>query len=228
MRIGILDHDSAQCAQLRDWLTRPANELQQFAALDALLDARQTGETDCMLVHWQPAINIRRLKEAMDQPVPPVPLLLVIEGSAIDQLTGLLGHPACDYLLRPLRRRELLIRLAVLQKRFDATRSAPATGLAFGPYVFDAQSEQLSLNGQPLPLTQKEFRLALLFFRHLNRPLSRAFILDSVWPDDADFSSRSVDTHVSRVRTKLALAPARGFRLAPVYGFGYRLEQIGG
>jgi DNA-binding response OmpR family regulator len=77
-------------------------------------------------------------------------------------------------------------------------------------------------------MTQKEFRLALLFFRHLDRPLSRAFILESVWPDQAELSSRSIDTHVSRVRSKLNLQPARGFRLVPVYSYGYRLEQING
>jgi DNA-binding response OmpR family regulator len=90
------------------------------------------------------------------------------------------------------------------------------------------RADQLSLNGEAIRTTEKEFRLALLFFRHLGKPLSRAFILESVWPENAEFSSRSMDTHVSRVRTKLGLQPARGFRLAPVYSYGYRLEQIKG
>jgi len=47
-----------------------------------------------------------------------------------------------------------------------------------------------------------------------------------VWSGDAELSSRTLDTHVSRVRTKLGLIPQRGYRLVPVYSFGYRLEQI--
>jgi DNA-binding response OmpR family regulator len=80
--------------------------------------------------------------------------------------------------------------------------------------------------GSTVNLTQKEFDLALLFFRHLGRPLSRAFIRESIWMQEADVPSRTVDTHVSRVRSKLRLRPENGFRLLPVYNFGYRLEQI--
>ena len=85
---------------------------------------------------------------------------------------------------------------------------------------------KLRFGHQIIPVTQKEFALALLFFQHLGRPLSRAFIHEAVWSGDAELSSRTLDTHVSRVRTKLGLIPQRGYRLVPVYSFGYRLEQI--
>jgi DNA-binding response OmpR family regulator len=85
---------------------------------------------------------------------------------------------------------------------------------------------QVQIEGRSVTLTQKEFELALLFFRHLGRPLSRAYIHETVWSRDAELSSRTLDTHVSRVRNKLDLRPAAGFRLVPVYSFGYRLEQI--
>jgi DNA-binding response OmpR family regulator len=83
------------------------------------------------------------------------------------------------------------------------------------------------LSGKPIELTQKEFDLALLFFRHLGRPLSRAFIHESVWSREVELISRTMDTHVSRVRNKLQLRPENGYRLAPVYSYGYRLEQVG-
>ncbi|MFN5354833.1 MAG: helix-turn-helix domain-containing protein, partial [Burkholderiaceae bacterium] len=75
-------------------------------------------------------------------------------------------------------------------------------------------------------LTRKEFLLALLFFRHLGRPLSRATIHEAVWPKVAELNSRSLDTHISRVRSKLALRPENGYRLAPVYSYGYQLEGL--
>jgi len=227
MRIAILEHDHSQYAQLSGWLNRSGAELHRFSTPDAIVHSARKGDIDLLVVHWQPYIAPQRLRELMDLRSPPIPLLLVAERSSIHSLTLLLDQPACDYLLKPLRRIDVETRIDVLEKRFYAPPIAEEQP-AFGPYVFDTRAEQLRLNGQTLRLTQKEFRLALLFFRHLDRPLSRAFILESVWPDQAELSSRSIDTHVSRVRSKLNLQPARGFRLVPVYSYGYRLEQING
>ena len=208
------------------WLRRPSTTLHRFHNLDGLLQGIRKGEIDLMVIHWTPATYVQPLKEAIDHRSPVVPLLLVTDRSALDAQTELLNFPAVDYLLKPLRRVDLITRVEVLTKRFYTASTLPEDRHVFGPYVFDSRTEQLSLNDTPIRLTEKEFRLALLFFRHMGKPLSRAFILDFVWPENGEFSSRSMDTHVSRVRTKLGLQPARGFRLAPVYSYGYRLEQI--
>ncbi len=226
MRIAILDNDTAQAEQMRLWLSNPADELHRFDCMDAMLQRLRKGEIDVMVVHWPAATDLPRLKDAIDQRSPVVPLLLVTERATVDAQTVLLDHPAVDYLLKPLRRTDLVTRVDVLKKRFHPASIKPEDRHVFGPYVFDMRADQLSLNGEAIRTTEKEFRLALLFFRHLGKPLSRAFILESVWPENAEFSSRSMDTHVSRVRTKLGLQPEQGFRLVPVYSYGYRLEQI--
>jgi DNA-binding response OmpR family regulator len=99
--------------------------------------------------------------------------------------------------------------------------------LQFGPYVFETRPGRLLMDGQPIDVTHKEFYLALLFFRNIGRPLSRAFIHESVWVRETAVPSRTMDTHVSRVRNKLQLRPENGFRLVPVYSYGYRLEKLG-
>jgi len=86
---------------------------------------------------------------------------------------------------------------------------------------------RLLKDGSVIDVTQKEFSLALLFFRNIGRPLSRAYIHESVWVRENDVPSRTMDTHVSRVRNKLHLRPENGFRLVPVYSYGYRLEKLG-
>ena len=133
---------------------------------------------------------------------------------------------AFDYLVKPLRRSEVATRIRLLVARVDPSRLAVPT-LDFGPFAFDVRGARLRRDGEAIVLTQKEFDLALLFFSNLGRPLSRATILEAVWPQDTDLSSRTMDTHVSRVRNKLGLRPENGFRLTPVYSYGYRLEQLG-
>ena len=68
--------------------------------------------------------------------------------------------------------------------------------------------------------------LAAFLFRNLGRLLSRGHLLEAVWGRNPDLATRTVDTHISRVRSKLNLRPENGFRLTPTYNFGYRLEKI--
>jgi DNA-binding response OmpR family regulator len=96
----------------------------------------------------------------------------------------------------------------------------------FGDYEFDLGRKHVLVKGNPVSLTQKEFELALLLFRHLSRPLSRAHLLDMIWKQATDIPSRTMDTHVSMLRAKLGLRPENGYRLTPIYGYGYRLERL--
>lgn len=96
---------------------------------------------------------------------------------------------------------------------------------SFGSHAFDPLTSTVRINGERVSLTAKEFGLALLFFRHLDRPLSRDFIMTSVWGRMPIEGSRTLDAHVSQIRRRLNLVPEAGFRLASVYGYGYRLER---
>lgn len=225
MRIALLDSDLQQRKALESMLQGAGHECTAFLRDDALLGALKTEEPDLLIIHWQSRAEDLAVLASAWTMWTELPVLL-IAGRSPDEavLRQIVAGPA-DLLLKPLRRAELLMRLQVLMDRHRPGKLAEDTH-AFGDYVFSPRSARVTLEGREVPLTQKEFELALLFFRHLGRPLSRAFIHESVWSQDAELSSRTMDTHVSRVRSKLSLKPERGFRLAPVYSFGYRLEQI--
>ena len=225
MRIAILDSEADLGVLIARWLAGPTVNLQGFADVDAMLPALHQGDIDLVVVNWDAGIKAQELRDALARQTTPVPVLLLATAAVVPTMLAWLSDTSCDYLIKPVRRTDLVTRISVLQQRFLASRLTDARR-QFGPYVFDTHLGQVRLNQRHLPLTQKEFQLSLLLFRHLGRTLSRAFILESVWPEDADLSSRSVDTHISRVRTKLGLVPTQGFRLLPVYGFGYRLEHI--
>ena len=110
-------------------------------------------------------------------------------------------------------------------------RSSPGAAvqpvLELPPFSIDRKSRTISRDGTPVELKQKEFELAAFLFANADRVLSRGHILESVWGLGPDMDTRTVDTHVSRLRKKLALGSETGWELVAVHGYGYRLERSG-
>ncbi len=228
MRIAILDNDPQQRALITEALGAARHDTVAYARLDHLLAGLREGEEiDLLLWHWQPeSEGWQRLRE-LRQGRPALPVLVVTGRGPEHELASVLAQGVCDYLVSPVRRSDLELRARVLVARSRPDKLDGPTQ-DFGRYAFDVRASRLLCDGQAVTLTQKEFDLALLFFRNLGRPLSRATIHEAVWPKDAEFSSRTMDTHVSRVRSKLGLKPEHGYRLSPVYSYGYQLEQLAG
>lgn len=182
---------------------------------------------EMLIVHWQAAdaSGLEAIRLAREKPASALPVLLVVGRADEALLPGALAGGANDYIVKPLRRGELAMRVQVLLRRAYPALSE-SRHIRFGRHVFDESTTSVFIGEARIQVTQKEFELALLFFRHLGRPLSRAYILESIWSQDAEVPSRTIDTHVSRVRNKLGLKPEHGFRLTPVYSYGYRLEQL--
>ena len=225
MRITLLHHDQHQRKTLENLLKTSGYQISAFARPEALYAHLQKEEPALLLVDGANDSGGLALLTRLREHWPELPLLLLC-GRAPDAAvrTELATRPA-DVLLTPLRKSELLLRLQLLMDRYRPGHSHGEV-IVCGRYEFLIGRSQVQIDGQSITLTQKEFELALLFFRHLGRPLSRAYIHETVWSRDAELSSRTLDTHVSRVRNKLGLKPASAYRLVPVYSFGYRLEQI--
>jgi DNA-binding response OmpR family regulator len=135
-------------------------------------------------------------------------------------------HNGADaYLVKPIRRRELLARLDAIVKRTKRRTEQPAI-LKMGAYHVDLLERVLMLQDRPVELTPKDFDLFVMFLLNIGRLLTRAEIRDNVWGHEASITSRTVETHVSRIRSKLALTPDNGWHLTAVYGHGYRLQSM--
>ncbi len=226
MQVALIDNDTQQRAQIAQMLEADGWSCRVFDSLDRLASHLKTGSIDLLVYHWQPAADGLRALRAARHATSLLPVLLVASQAAEEELAASLADGLTDFIAKPVRKSDLLLRMRVLAGRANPARLLSSV-LEFGDFRFDVRSSRLTRQGEAIPLTQKEFDLALLFFRNLGRPLSRATIHEAVWPQEAEFSSRTMDTHVSRVRNKLGLRPENGFRLAPVYSYGYRLEQLG-
>lgn len=227
MRIAILEDDTSQMELMSRWLQMAGHHVHTFEQGTALLRALEHETFDALLLDWNvPDISgMEVLKRVRQQVGSRIPVLFSTARTDEADVVSALHQGADGYLVKPLRRLELLARLETATRR-DAAEGSQAQNIEVGVFRVDAAGRRLLRSNQPLELTAKDFDLAVFFLRNVGRLLSRGHLRESVWDAKAAVSSRTLDTHVSRIRAKLLLTPEHGWRLTAVYGYGYRLEQL--
>lgn len=144
-------------------------------------------------------------------------LMLTARGEEVDRVVGFeIG--ADDYVVKPFSVRELLLRVqAILRRAGPEPPAAPV--VEFGRLRIDTAAHRAWVDGKEIALTLLEFRLLVTLWERRDRVQSRARLLDDVWGLAADLETRTVDTHVQRLREKLG--PVRDY-VETVRGVGYR------
>lgn len=226
MRIAILDDDSAQLQLAGDVLTRAGHCCRLFRSGRELTRSMRREAFDLVILdrdlpdmpgdgvlRW-----IRRHCHAG------LPVLFVTARAAPQDVVHALNAGADDYVIKPVDVDVLVARVSALLRRAGVPA---ASTFEYGEFLFDLREERAYRCGEHVPLSRKQFQVAVLLFRNIARPLSRAHIFEAVWKQSgADLSTRTVDTHVWAVRAGLQLRPENGYLVAPVFGYGYRLEDL--
>jgi two-component system phosphate regulon response regulator PhoB len=202
--LGQAGHETVVAGSGQEALERVAREPPDLVLLDLMLPD-MSGSDVCRTLKSDPATR--------DIPV----VMLTAKGDEIDRVVGFeLG--ADDYVVKPYSMRELTLRLqAILRRRATPTDGADLT--AFGRLRVDREGHRVWVDGQEVALTALELRLLCTLYDRRGRVQSRAVLLDEVWRMSSDVNTRTVDTHVKRLREKLGLA---GAYLETVRGVGYR------
>ena len=147
-------------------------------------------------------------------------IMLTAKGEEIDRVVGF-EVGADDYVVKPFSTRELVLRIKAVLRRSEAPE--PELKLPqVGPLTIDMERHTVSVDGVETQLTATEFRLLLNLAERHGRVQSRELLLQNVWGYNYVGDTRTVDTHVTRLRTKLGKA---GDMIKTVRGFGYKMED---
>jgi two-component system phosphate regulon response regulator PhoB len=148
-------------------------------------------------------------------------LMLTARGAEHDRVQGLEAG-ADDYLPKPFSVRELVLRVESVARRRQGATEAPRRRLAAGDIELDVDAHLCYVKGAELPLTLQEFRLLAYLISGKGRVRTREELLADVWNASPELETRTVDTHVKRLRDKLGDA---GEIIETVRGLGYRIRQ---
>ncbi len=164
-------------------------------------------------------------RDRLEAPV----IVLTARGEEWDRIQGF-EHGADDYVVKPFNERELLLRVRALLRR-SAGRAPGVSDLPerarFGAATVDFAGYNLERDGERLPLVRLELELLRYFLAHEGEVLSRERLLDEVWGAEAYPTTRTVDTHVLKLRKKVEPDPERPRYLLTVRGVGYKYQAQG-
>jgi DNA-binding response OmpR family regulator len=169
---------------------------------------------------------LRRLHELPGEPVPVI--LLTARAEESDRLIGL-RRGADDYVVKPFSPAELIARVEAVLRRSARVGSALEDGadlepIVHGPLTIDQAGRSVMLDGEQLPLTQREFDLLRFLAARPGRVFSRDQLMEEVWGYDFYTDTSTVTVHVRRLRAKLEPDPAHPRFIETVWGVGYRFR----
>lgn len=227
MRFAALDDNVSELELIQKSISSLGHECHIFTCGEQLIKTLRRESFDFLVLDWElPDVTgpeiITWVRENYKELIP---ILLVTNRRDESDVIHGLSVGADDFMVKPVRVGELIARVKALIRRTHPKNIAQ--NYQWGPYRFTADTNIVEYHGTPISLKNKEAELALFLFQNLGRLLSRQHLQERIWGTQASsVNSRSLDTHISAIRSKLSLRPENGYHLSSVYGFGYRLEAL--
>lgn len=225
MHIGILEDDDTLAQHLAKVVQSAGHTSAVFNTAKAFLQSLQRNTYDLLVFDWklpdQDGIKVlKQLRSSFQSETPVIFLTAMHDEQAI---VTALEAGAEDYCVKPLRPAEFLARIAALQRRIYPVRQGVGPQTYHG-YTFDLVERIITWDeGGQAQFSGKEFELARFLFENADRSISRERLMQEVWGREDDPFSRTLDVHISRIRSRLGLSGQSNLRLRSVHGFGYQL-----
>lgn len=161
----------------------------------------------------------RRLRKESMVPI----IMITARGEDYDKIMGL-DIGADDYVIKPFSAPEVMARVRAVLRRLGAQEPANAQTLSYANLYINLEKYAVQINGEEVPLTKKEIELLWTLAKNSTKVFSRDNLLDSIWGYDYFGDSRTVDSHIKRLRAKLDEYEHPLWEIKTIWGVGYRFE----
>ena len=161
----------------------------------------------------------RRLRKESMVPI----IMITARGEDYDKIMGL-DIGADDYVIKPFSAPEVMARVRAVLRRLGAQEPANAQTLAYANLYINLEKYMVQINGEEVPLTKKEIELLWTLAKNSTKVFSRDNLLDSIWGYDYFGDSRTVDSHIKRLRAKMDKYEHPLWEIKTIWGVGYRFE----
>lgn len=226
MKIAVVDDDVDIRSLISLWLEEAGHECFTYQDGISFLKEFADKQIDVILldmmmpeVSGEKVLEELRIKNGLD-----IPIIFVTSITSEEDMVRILNEGADDYIVKPVSKNALVARINAVSRRIYKGNETDM--IQMGDFCIDRSRRTVNYRDEPIKLTDKEYELVLYIFNNVGRLMPRQQILSSVWGYESEVNTRTVDTHMSRIRKKLKLAPEHGWRLSSIYHQGYRLEQL--
>ena len=227
MNIALLEDDPDQALIVAEWLTHGGHCCDCFETGRQFTQSVKNNTYDLLLLDWlipdMDGIDVLLwVREHMEWHIP---VLFVTKLDREKDIVHALNQGADDYMVKPIRQMEMIARIEALGRRATLIADNHKI-LTLGRYTIDRNQRIIQKDGELITMTHIEYDLAVFMFRNYGRVLSRSYILEHVWGKNTKLNTRTIDTHICRIRKKLKICSENGWNLVPIYQHGYRLEKL--
>lgn len=226
MKIAFLEDDHTFANEITTILQGDGHHVDYFSSGRECLKALNANKYDVAILDWEvPDMAGTEVLASLKIKGNYSPVVFLTCRDAEEDVVAVIESGADDYIVKPPSPKVLLARINALYRR-DNARLASRDTHVYGALKVDFDRRKFEIEGEPIKLTEKETDLALYFFSQMGVLLSRAHLTKVVWASSPNIDTRTIDVHVSHLRSKLKLLPQFGWRLISVYHQGYRLERL--
>ena len=227
MRVAVLEDDKDQNRMIQLWLEMGGHSCHPHLDAAGFQKDLKRSSFDLLILDWElgTSSGIEVLEWVRKQIDWRIPVLFMTARDSEEDIVYALEKGADDYIVKPASKAVTLARINALARR-SGNDNPQGELLEFGDLSINVGQSEVRVDGVPVELTDREFKLAVMLFTNVGRLISRDHLLENIWGITANIATRTVDTHVSRLRQKLHLTPEHGWQLKAIYQHGYRLEQL--
>lgn len=218
----VVDDEEDIVALMRDFLEAEGYAVLAAGDGPAALRELASADVDCVLLDvMMPGLSgfevVRKIRETSDVPV----LFLSARQEDVDKIRGL-GLGGDDYIVKSARPAEIVARIKAVLRRYRRGEPAAAALLDFGRLKIDVRAREVTVAGQVVPFTAREFDLLQMLAEHPRQAFTRDQLYERIWGEYGDRHTLTV--HISRLREKIERDPANPELITTVWGVGYRFE----